>query len=188
MISLRQIEDGDRSLIFYWRNMPAIRGVSINQDVISWKEHCEWFHEVVTGTSTHLYLGYVILKEEVFPIGHLRFDLEECPPMRSCEVSIYLLEGYKGRGFGTEALKEGLKEVKEIWPFVRSIYASILPGNEKAFKFFSKCDFRAIPNNEIRDTMLLVKKVEEECPCGGTGSIPAPDGWAICRKHWKPNG
>ncbi len=23
------------------------------------------------------------------------------------------------------------------------------------------------------------------CPCKGTGIIPAPDGFGVCRKHWK---
>lgn len=36
----------------------------------------------------------------------------------------------------------------------------------------------------------VVRKAETQqanaadCPCGGTGLIQAPDGEAICRKHW----
>lgn len=44
------------------------------------------------------------------------------------------------------------------------------------------CDADKVTRQLIR----IVLWEREGCLCKGTGLIPAPDGEAICRKHWNP--
>lgn len=71
------------------------------------------------------------------PVGVLRYDLRGF----EAEVSLYLLEGRSGLGWGRALLARGEEFVAAHWPQVTAITAQLLPANRPSLNVFRDAGF-----------------------------------------------
>jgi perosamine synthetase len=130
---LRTATIADARMIFEWRNMPEIVALGKSQRAVGWEEHSNWFQSALKDDQ-HLLLIVQLAKQ---PIGQVRFDYVR---PRSCEVSIYLLPGYTGRGLGVLALRCACLEAFARLG-VENILATIREDNQRSISAFQKAGF-----------------------------------------------
>ena len=132
-IDLRAADSGDIPRVFAWRNDPWIVALSSSQREVTWEEHRAWF-EAALQDPTRLIL---IVEKEREPIGLVRFDNLGT----SCVITVYLLAGFTGQGFGLEAIRRGSDRAFSRWPEVREVVACVREENAPGRSVFAKAGF-----------------------------------------------
>jgi UDP-2,4-diacetamido-2,4,6-trideoxy-beta-L-altropyranose hydrolase len=132
---LRPVGAQDMRLLFDWRNLDLIISLSSSQRAVTWEEHTAWFSGIV---GSERCLLYIILLGET-PIGQVRFDLDSD---QRAIVSIYLLPGFHGKGFGTTALRNACEKLHADRPDAREILAQIRANNTRSILSFNKAGFK----------------------------------------------
>lgn len=143
-ICIRKASIHDSQNIFQWRNMPFVRSVSRNQNLIAWEDHQKWMTSVISSKSKNLLIGEL----RGSPVGVVRFDLDD----DLAEVSIYLAPEAQGQGLG-----ECLLRCAEEWlaandPPLHRLKATVLGGNDRASKLFLRTDY-------VVDQTLFIKEL-----------------------------
>ena len=138
-VRLRLATPEDEERVFQWRNMPEIVALGRTQKTVSWEDHQTWFRHTIDDPRRLLLI--VVLNDQ--PIGQVRFDQNHNED-HACEVSIYLLAGFTGRGLGTSALKQSCSIAFDRLG-VNRIDAVILGENQRSLSAFRKAGFENIP-------------------------------------------
>lgn len=125
----------DSARVFAWRNDPQTRRFSINPEEISWDDHGRWFDGVLADQSRHL----LIAKDDRGEVGVFRLDMED----GTAEISIYLVPGLAGRGYGTAILDAGINWAKDNLT-AASLTAKVAQRNEASVRLFAKAGFALI--------------------------------------------
>ncbi len=133
---LRAAMPEDMERMFQWRNMPEIVALGRTQKAVSWEDHQAWFRHTLHDPCRVLLI--ILLDDQ--PIGQVRFDQIQHED-DACEVSIYLLAAFTGRGLGTCALKKACAIAFERLD-VRRIDAVILKENRRSLSAFQKAGFQ----------------------------------------------
>jgi RimJ/RimL family protein N-acetyltransferase len=133
-IFLRPATYEDCENIFSWRQHNQTRRFSFNKELISFQEHQNWFLKAIENPDKMIFIGEI--RGE--PIGVLRYDVEG----EGAAVSIYLVPGKYGSGYGPLMLKEGNKWLKRQRPELKFVYAHIIPDNIASIKAFAKAGFK----------------------------------------------
>jgi RimJ/RimL family protein N-acetyltransferase len=149
-IHLRRARADDIERLFRWRNLPELVALSSSQRSVSWEEHRAWFERITTDPA-HLLLIVVVGDEEV---GQVRFDTAR---PRVAEVSTYLLPGWRGTGFGVEALRHGCSEAFRTLS-VDTIEALIRKDNERSLAAFARAGFSPTGARTKPDHVLLAMR------------------------------
>jgi UDP-2,4-diacetamido-2,4,6-trideoxy-beta-L-altropyranose hydrolase len=132
-IDVREASSHDSENIFQWRNMPFVRNVSRNQNLISWEDHQKWLTSVLSSKSKHLLIGEL----KGTPVGVVRFDVED----DGAEVSIYLTPEALGQGLGDSLLKCAEEWLLNKALGIRRLKALSLGANERSKKLFSRSGY-----------------------------------------------
>jgi RimJ/RimL family protein N-acetyltransferase len=127
-LQLRPAMLEDAKMVFAWRNDPFILARGSSQRAVEWDEHLKWFEETVHDGSRKMFI--VLLDDN--PVGQVRFDRTD---EHTCEVSIYLLPAYTGRGIGVVALKTACWEAFAHLG-VKRIVALIRKDNQQSVSAF----------------------------------------------------
>ena len=123
----------DIDLLFLWRNLPEIVALGSSNKTVDSDEHISWLSRILSDTNSRLYIICLDSK----PIGQLRFDSIS---LISSEISIFLIPGYTGCGYGSKAIKAGCKQVfKEL--SIHEIVAFVKNSNHTSGHFFKKVGF-----------------------------------------------
>jgi len=133
-IILRSATIEDAKTIFIWRNFPETRKFSLNSQEIDWEMHMNWFSQTLQMKDRIL----LIAMEGTESIGVIRYDIKE----HSAEVSIYLVPGLYGKGWGVKLLEAGRKWLSNCFPAIKSVTANILCENIASLKAFKKAGFK----------------------------------------------
>lgn len=133
VLQVRRVNQDDARLLFDGRNSEAVRRASLTPDIIDWHQHQAW---LATSLSTPGRL-LLIAEADDGPVGVLRYDLNGC----EANVSIYLLEGRFGLGWGKALLARGEAFASAHWPHLRAITAQVLPENQPSMKVFREAGF-----------------------------------------------
>src|SRR5262245_8404459 len=99
-VVLRPATAADMALIFAWRNRPEIVALSTSQRIVTWEEHVAWYKSVLANPNRMM----LLIEHLDRPVGQIRFD--RVTPAE-CNVTIYLLPEYTGKGLGVRALRSG---------------------------------------------------------------------------------
>ena len=83
------------------------------------------------------YRVLLIGQSDKSPIGVVRFDKQE----EDAEVSIYLVPDAIHSGQGRNLLLSAEQWIKEKWPDIKCIRASVLGGNEPSQRLFLGSDY-----------------------------------------------
>jgi UDP-2,4-diacetamido-2,4,6-trideoxy-beta-L-altropyranose hydrolase len=156
-VTLRQATPSDSYLIWQLANDPAVRGVSRNSRPISWEEHLLWYRAqlghslpfwVVEGAGGEVY-GYVRFAEGA---------------ENRVVVSIALMAEERGKGIGTEALRQACHRFWERFP-IAQLEASILDSNMVSQGMFRKESFNLAGEEQVAGRRFLLFFARK--PCGG---------------------
>jgi UDP-2,4-diacetamido-2,4,6-trideoxy-beta-L-altropyranose hydrolase len=160
-LHLRDAISGDAELLHSWRNDPAVRAVSLQQDPIGLDQHKAWLGRLLADPERQL----LIAMSGATPVGTIRFDHAE---HGVASVSLTVAPGYQGRGLGGALLCEG-----ELWaiarrPSTRRFEATVLSGNLRSRALFGRAGYATISEQETR---LIYSK-----PCSGGDISLSPNG------------
>ena len=161
MIKLRFAQsEQDCDLLLKWRNDPFIYKRFSNPKPVNRLDHIRWFEGAIMSSSVRLFIiekEYPIDEKEFgvrrnndVPVGQIRFDKGED---NTCEVSIGLPERYTGKGWGTEAIRQGCIRIGKIWEGVQVI-ARFVPQNCPSKKAFAKAGFKFL---EEKNTAMVYR-------------------------------
>lgn len=133
-IILRQATWNDAAMILKWRNAKENRCCSLDERIITKKEHINWFKKVLKDKSRL----FLIAEDNGKATGVLRYDIVGNTAM----VSIYLKPGTSGKGIGSTMLRYGSDWLRQHVSSVTRMEAKIIPGNIASIKAFAKVGFR----------------------------------------------
>lgn len=141
-VNLRRARAGDCTPIHAWRNADETRRYSVDSRPIPIEEHERWFERVLADVTTSLLIG----EDGQGPVGVLRYDVRGA----EAGVSVYLVPGKAGRGWGTALLRAGTRWVQEHHPQVQRLRAAIRSENGPSLSAFTNAGYRL----EIQDFVL----------------------------------
>lgn len=97
MLELRKVVDGDRELLFKWRNDVETRRQSFNNSNITYLEHKNWFSKKMISENCDF---FIVIKEGM-SVGQVRIELEE----KIGIINYSIDRKQRGQGLGTEVLE-----------------------------------------------------------------------------------
>lgn len=148
-IQLRSAVLDDAEIVFGWRNLASIVEMGSLMREVTWDEHRQWFAESVNGDKRWL---LIILIDDK-PAGQVRFDWTN---PGGAEVSVYLLPGFTGHGFGVQAIEEGCRLVLEAGRAIQ-IDAWVREDNARSLAAFRKAGFTADTTAPLRRDHIRLK-------------------------------
>ncbi|WP_268800284.1 UDP-2,4-diacetamido-2,4,6-trideoxy-beta-L-altropyranose hydrolase [Pseudomonas huanghezhanensis] len=147
VLALRPATARDADLLFEGRNAEHVRCWSFNREPIDRGIHQRWLDQSLSSANRLLLIAETVQG----PLGVLRYDRQE----ERVEVSIYLMAGQLGLGWGRALLQSGERYVREHWPDVRIIEAQAMADNAVSITLFQKagyvqaeCYFQRVINDE----------------------------------------
>lgn len=144
-IHLRDATISDEILIFEWRNIGTLVALSSQQKKVTLQEHQQWFKRKIIDLNCKLLI--IQLKNE--NIGLIRIESEQ----GECEITIYLIPGHEGQGFGYVALS---KAIDNCTLNCKSYLAKVQSKNIPSQKLFQKLGFSKASEN---NAFILYNKI-----------------------------
>ena len=144
-IHLRDATIYDKLLVFEWRNIDTLVALSSHQKKVTLQEHQQWFKRKIVDLNCKLLI--IQLKNE--NIGLIRIESEH----EECEVTIYLIPGHEGQGFGYVALSQAIDNCTLN---CKSYLAKVQSKNVPSQKLFQKLGFSEASEN---DAFILYNKI-----------------------------
>jgi UDP-2,4-diacetamido-2,4,6-trideoxy-beta-L-altropyranose hydrolase len=133
-VTLRRAVHTDSNAIFAWRNHPDTRRHALDPGEIDRETHSRWFEAVLADSDREL----LIAEQEGRPIGVLRYDIEAGRGL----VSIYLVPGLAGQGWGLRLLLAGERWLRDARPEVGVCEAAIAADNAASLAVFQAAGFQ----------------------------------------------
>lgn len=127
-LTLRSLVYEDWENLLAWRNDPVTVAGSINNMTVGLDEHKTWLREKIDSPSCIMFIGQVYGR----PVGQVRFDIAD----GVAKVSVVTAPGVRGRGYGTELLKQACLKADQS-----RYVAFIRPENRASIRAFSKAGF-----------------------------------------------
>jgi spore coat polysaccharide biosynthesis protein SpsF len=150
-VLLRPAAPTDCEALWRWRNDPATRRASFQQDEIPLDAHTRWFAESLGRPDRRIYI--VVVND--LNAGAVRLDLDR----DEARVSINLAPEWRGQGIGTRALRLLCREVCGS-PELERLSAQVRPENHASRVAFERAGFSVIAAQEhlllVRPTRLRV--------------------------------
>lgn len=144
MISLRPARPDDSDMVLEWRNEPFVYAHSNSGKPVKPSDHRVWFAKQVNHAISRL---FIIISHEGpshHAVGVVRYELNK--DLSSICMSIFLPEKFTGNGYGTAAIKECCREIRERWPTAK-ISAEIKHENKASRKAFTRAGFVSSVDN-----------------------------------------
>ncbi|MEB0093254.1 UDP-2,4-diacetamido-2,4,6-trideoxy-beta-L-altropyranose hydrolase [Pseudomonas sp. CCI4.2] len=132
-LQMRLATVADARLLFDGRNAEAVRQWSVQAQPIGWDVHLAWLAATLNNAQRLL----LIAEASDRPVGVLRYDLAG----GRAEVSVYLLYGRFGLGWGRALLLKGEQFVRAHWPQLHTIDAQVLPANKASICLFQEAGY-----------------------------------------------
>jgi UDP-2,4-diacetamido-2,4,6-trideoxy-beta-L-altropyranose hydrolase len=141
-IILRAAQIEDCETIFQWRNSEQTLLHSHNTNTISLDTHTKWFRNSLKNTDQILLIG----ERDGLPVGVLRYDCRDS----HCTVSIYLVPGQYGNGYGPRLLQAGHEWLRNHRHGMREVRAEILAANRASINAFMQTGYHRRDNIYIK--------------------------------------
>jgi UDP-2,4-diacetamido-2,4,6-trideoxy-beta-L-altropyranose hydrolase len=132
-LQLRRAKAEDGPNLLAWRNSDWVRSHSHDQAVISTHAHERWLVDTLGSNSRIL----LIAETDQKAVGVLRYDIDN----ENAVVSIYLVAGNSGQGYGSRILLAGDQWLARERPDVKQLRAEVLPDNVTSIHAFSQAGY-----------------------------------------------
>lgn len=150
-IRLRPATHTDTEALWRWRNDPATRRDSFQQDEVPYDAHTRWFAESLDRSDRRIYIVVVNGADA----GTVRLDLDR----DDARVSINLAPEWRGQGIGTRAIRLLCREVSDS-PELARLSAQVRPENHASRVAFERAGFAVAARQEhlllVRPTRLRI--------------------------------
>lgn len=130
---LRRAVGGDMRQVYEWRNAEDTRRHSHSSDVIPFADHQRWFERVLADPQRAL----LIAEDQGRPVGVLRYDVQQ----HGALVSIYLVPGCGGAGYGPAILSAGSRWLAAEYPDVQTVVGEVLEANVASHRAFREAGY-----------------------------------------------
>ncbi|MFA5083663.1 MAG: GNAT family N-acetyltransferase, partial [Hydrogenophilaceae bacterium] len=145
-LQLRRAGPADSASIYAWRNHPDSRRHAFDPTEIDRASHERWFAAVLADPNREL----LVAEQDDRPVGVLRYDIKA----GLAAVSVYLVPGLAGQGWGKRLLLAGEGWLREMRPEVQTCEAEIAAGNAVSLAVFRATGFmpyRSVLRKELHD-------------------------------------
>lgn len=133
-VHLRRATQADSARTFEWRNHSDTRRFCFDSDPIERESHERWFSNSLAGAQREI----LIAEQGGRSLGVLRYDMAE----QGAVVSIYLVPGLAGRGWGKRLLLAGENWLRDHYPGISRVEAEISASNRPSLKAFESAGYR----------------------------------------------
>lgn len=151
---LRKADLRDSKFLFDLRNEESVRRVSLNDKPITSEEHRRWFEKKIADPNALLLIAEIGSE----PIAQVRFDARG----EEAEVSVAVVKDWRGKGYGTEILRQSARLCFKNFPAVERIRAFINLGNDSSVRSFSKAGYQYRERSEegglTRNLLILERE------------------------------
>lgn len=130
---LRRARADDMRPVYDWRNDEGTRRHSHSSAVIPYQDHQRWFTRVLADPQRAL----LIAEDQGRPVGVLRYDVAE----ERALVSIYLVPGCGGAGYGPAILSAGSRWLAAEYPQVGIVVGEVLDANVASHRAFREAGY-----------------------------------------------
>ena len=144
MLSVRPVADEDCRLLWEWVNDPGVREAAFQSHLIPWEEHEAWFHKKCGDSRCVM---YIVMDQAQHPVGQVRFETQE--DGSTAEISISMTSEYRGRGYGTEAVRIACAAFARATGIKQGL-AYIKPWNIASVRTFEKTGFTSLGRRQVR--------------------------------------
>lgn len=150
-LSLRRASIEDAGLIRAIRNDADVRRVSWQTAVVQPDEHAKWLTNKLADPESRLY----VIVAGGDDIGQIRLDRRSAD---EAEVSLALLQDWRGKGFGREAIVQACEAAFHDLG-VSTVVAEIKTGNAASESAFASAGFSDTRRSRTKVEMRLAKPV-----------------------------
>lgn len=134
-LRFRGLMMNDKTSVFEWSNDKTTRKNSINQKLISWENHTEWFNNRLNNPELQSFIFCLKNKK----VGFLRLDKKDGFEKISFMVSPF----FRGQGIGSLMIQK----ILNYFP-AKKFIAEVLTDNINSNKIFLKNNFYRVDNQE----------------------------------------
>ena len=142
-LTLRRATEKDSDAVGMWRNEPSVRRYAYNPAPINKEEHARWFASAIRDPDRAL----LIAEHDNKPVGVLRYDCEG----NGARVSVYLVPGCSGKGYGTAILRKGSRWLHDHQPHTQRVVANVLPDNTASHYAFAEAGYRPEADTYVQE-------------------------------------
>lgn len=146
MFLIRPINSRDLALVLQWRNSARIRQNMIQDQLISWEEHCAWFENLQHRSDREVLL-FSIADKKVGIVSFVDINVEH----KHCSWGFYIGEEAAPKGAGMLMVYHALNYI-----FAKNdlhkIKAEVLDCNKASLEFHKKLGYR--PAGVLPDEIL----------------------------------
>ncbi len=132
-VRLRRAGADDMRNVYEWRNDESTRRHSHSSSAIPYDDHQRWFQRVLADPQRAL----LIAEDQGRPVGVLRYDVQQDGAL----VSIYLVPGCGGAGYGPAILGAGSRWLAAEYPEVRTVVGEVLEANVASHRAFREAGY-----------------------------------------------
>jgi RimJ/RimL family protein N-acetyltransferase len=147
MITLREAEQSDCTLLYQWVNDPVIRSCALKDAPITLQNHLTWFNKQLISLNCNIYIASIDDK----PIGQVRFNQTA---LNTYEIDTHLSPCSRGYGYGRKMLKQALKLIEKDKN--STFIATILIENIASIKLFEACNFKREKETTIENKKCFI--------------------------------
>jgi UDP-2,4-diacetamido-2,4,6-trideoxy-beta-L-altropyranose hydrolase len=133
--TIREACSSDCELYWDWVNDTEVRQNAFNPEIITWKEHQEWFKSKLDDSAATLYLVESILG----PIGQVRFEKSG----QDFIISYSIGRQFRGIGLGKKLLASAIGVFPDSRGF--NLIGEVKINNLQSAKVFENLDFLELP-------------------------------------------
>ena len=131
-IVIREADESDADLYFYWVNDEAVRENSFVSEAVLYENHLKWFKERLSDSYTFMY----VFEIDDLPVGQVRFERGKITL-----VDISLDREFRGKGLGSIIISMAVRRY-----FIQSgdnnpVTAYIKTGNAPSVLAFTRAGF-----------------------------------------------
>jgi RimJ/RimL family protein N-acetyltransferase len=134
-LRLRPATADDAEALLAWRNDPATRAASFDQDEIALEDHRAWLGRRLADPACVL----LVVEEEGRASGSVRLEREDAG---TAEIHVALAPEARGRGLARRVLREASERAGELLG-VDVVRARVKAGNESSLRAFRAAGFEA---------------------------------------------
>ncbi|MBD2691076.1 UDP-2,4-diacetamido-2,4,6-trideoxy-beta-L-altropyranose hydrolase [Anabaena catenula] len=126
----------DCQLLWQWANDIDVRAASFCSEPIPWEHHVQWLNSKLASDNC---VFYIVTDYKNFPIGQVRYDLEN----EQANVSVSIDKQFRHQGYGSYLLNITQKQLFQDQNITR-IHAYIKLCNQSSIKTFTKVGFQSL--------------------------------------------
>jgi UDP-2,4-diacetamido-2,4,6-trideoxy-beta-L-altropyranose hydrolase len=152
-LTLRNITEFDRELIWKWANDEKTRKASYSNAYITWEEHIRWF-DSVHQQQNHRF--YIAINESRKPVGQIRFALDD----KDAIVSFSVAPDSRRKSYGKEILTRGADKLFHETN-IEQILAYIKTDNISSLRVFHEAGFLLMEEvvfSEVKSYKMVLRR------------------------------